>query len=65
MQLEDVLLISGRQFFLYGDRGYNQRLYLELPFQGSVVRADHAEFIQGMSGTRITVEWMFKEIKTY
>lgn len=63
--LEVVLVVGGRQFCIYGDSGYNRRDYLEIPFQGSNLSPDQAAFNKAMSAARITVEWMFKEVKTF
>lgn len=64
-QMEDVLYIDGIQYCIYGDSGYNSRPYLEVPFQGSTLSGDQTAFNQAMSAARITVEWMFKEAKTF
>lgn len=60
--LEQTMCVDGFQYCLYGDSGYNNREYLCIPFQGHV-NEDQRKFNQVMSGARVTVEWMFKELK--
>lgn len=64
-QLEEVLMVNGEQFCVYGDSGYKQRHNLELPLQGATLTADQAEFNQAMYAARLTAEGMLKEVKTY
>ena len=64
-QLADCLNTNGRQFCLYGDSGYNRRIYLDVPFQGSNLIASQTVANVNMSKSRVTVEWIFKEIKLY
>lgn len=64
-QLEDVMVVDDVQYCIYGDSGYNERAFLEIPFQGSSLTENQAAFNKAMSAARITVEWMFKEVKTY
>ena len=64
-QLPSALLVDGKQYCIYGDSGYNRRIFLEVPFQGSSLSSAQKAFNAGMSSVRVTVEWMFKEIKIY
>lgn len=64
-QLESTLFCDGIQYCIYGDSGYNERAYLQVPFQGSNLNPDQSAFNAGMAGARITVEWVFKEVKMY
>ena len=50
---------------MYGDSGYNLRLYLQVTYQGAEVPADERAFNLAMATGRITVEWLFKELKMY
>lgn len=36
-QLAEVLLVDGRQYYIYGDSGYNTRAYLEILYQGAAL----------------------------
>ena len=62
-QLVDALLPEGRQFYIYGDSGCNRRAWMEVPIEGSEITADEKVCNKSMSKCRITVEWLFKEIK--
>ena len=64
-QLEEVMKVGDRQFCIFGDSGYNVREYFEIPFQGSHLNENQRAFNRAMSGARITVEWMFKELKKF
>ena len=64
-QLEKVLQIEGKQFCIYRDSGYNARPYMDVPFQGSSLTTEKSAFNKSMSSARISVEWMFKEVKLY
>ena len=56
---------GGKQYCIYGDSRYNQRRFLEVPYQGSNLSAPHDAFNSAMSRERVTVEWYFKEVKLY
>ena len=58
-----VFEIGARKFCVYSDSGYNPRWYLEVPFQGSNLSAQQRAYNKLMSSVRITVEWIFKEVK--
>ena len=38
---------------------------MQVPFQGSNLNNNQGAFNSSMSNVRITVEWLFKEVKTY
>ena len=61
--LPSVLKIDGKRFYLFGDSGYNRRWYMEFPFQGSELSEAQRAFNKAMSSVRISVEWIFKEVK--
>ena len=58
-------MINGIQFCIYGDSGYNLRLYMEVPYQGSNLSEEQKSLNKAMAASRITVEWIFKEVKQY
>eukprot|EP00171_Calliarthron_tuberculosum_P001768 IDg1768t1 len=62
-QLEECLLNEGLFHCIYGDSGYSAREYLVIPFQGASLSEDQVAFNKAMSKSRITVEWIFKELK--
>lgn len=67
--LEDTLPVlldvNDKRYCIFGDSGYSRRWFLEVPFQGSNLTAEQKAFNKAMSAVRITVEWVFKEIKCY
>lgn len=60
-----VLEVDGVRYCIYGDSGYNARWYMEVPFQGATLSAAQKAFNKAMSSVRISVEWLFKEIKMH
>ena len=64
-QLANCLSINGKQYCVYGDSGYNLRLYLQVPYQGAERPADERAFNLPMATGRITLDWLFKELKMY
>lgn len=64
-QLQASLRDGALQYCIYGDSGYNSREYLEVPFQGAHLGEDAIAFNAAMATSRVTVEWMFKEIKQF
>lgn len=61
--LPRVLAVQGKRYCIYGDSGYNQRWFIDVPFQGSNVSPAQSAFNRAMSSVRISVEWIFKEVK--
>eukprot|EP00173_Palmaria_palmata_P001995 Plantae.Rhodophyta-Palmaria_palmata.ctg2218.p1 GENE.Plantae.Rhodophyta-Palmaria_palmata.ctg2218~~Plantae.Rhodophyta-Palmaria_palmata.ctg2218.p1 ORF type:complete len:178 (+),score=22.05 Plantae.Rhodophyta-Palmaria_palmata.ctg2218:290-823(+) len=59
----DLLNISGSQYVVYGDSGYNWRPFMEIPYQGANLSEQQRAFNEAMSACRVTVEWDFKEVK--
>lgn len=62
---EETILVDGTQYFIYDYSGYNSCEYRSIPFQGSPVKSDQAAFNQFMSSARITLQWMFMELKSH
>ena len=60
-----VLNYGNEKFCLFGDSGYNERWYLIVPFSGTSMNPPQQLFNKSMSSVRITIEWIFKEIKLY
>lgn len=58
-----LLLIKGAQYVIYGDPGYSARDFIEVPSHGSNLNTAQKAFNTAMSHVRVTVEWVFKEIK--
>ena len=61
--LPRVLSGEGKQYCIYGDSGYNQRWFIDVPFQGSNIFPAQCAFNKAMSSVRISVDWIFKEVK--
>lgn len=61
--LEGIMWINGKQYVVFGDSGYSVRVFLEIPFEGSNLSATKKSFNKAMSKVRVTVEWLFKEVK--
>ena len=59
------MFVQNKQYCLYGVSGYNGRVYLEVPLQGAQLNENHKSFNMAISKSRVTVEWMFKEIKMF
>jgi nuclease HARBI1 len=59
------MTINGNQYCIYGDSGYNLRPFMEIPYQGSNFSEEQKYLNKAMSASRITVEWIFKEVKQY
>lgn len=60
-----VLNIEGERFCIWGDPGYNNRWFLETPFQGANLSLAQKAFNTAISTVRITVEWAFEQVKLY
>jgi len=63
--LPALLDVSGTRYCIYGDSGYNRRWYLEVPFKGTTLTPAQTAFNKAMSSIRISVEWIFKEVKMH
>ena len=60
-----VLNYGKEKFCLFGDSGYHERWYLIVPFTGTSMNPPQQLFNKSMSSVRISIEWIFKEIKLY
>ena len=63
--LEDTLFIDRVRYVIYGDSGYSDRIFMEVPLQGSNLSAARRAFNVAMARSRINVEWYFKEVKSH
>jgi len=61
--LGGILHIEPMKFCVYGDSGYNNRAFLEIPFQGSNLSTHQRAFKSPMASAGGTVEWLYNEIK--
>jgi DDE superfamily endonuclease len=59
------LHIDRIQYCIYGDIAYVLREYLMVGFDGTGISPERVTFNKAMSRSRVTVEWIFKDIKKY
>ena len=64
-QLQEVCYVNGVQYYFHGDTGYNRRHYLDVPFAGGNLSPAQRAANKSTGAARVTVEWMYKEIKLY
>jgi DDE superfamily endonuclease len=55
--------IDGIQYCIYGGSAYVLHEYLMVGFDGTGITPEQAAFNKAMSRSRVTVEWIFKDIK--
>jgi hypothetical protein len=63
--LAAYLHIQGTQFCINGDSAYVIREYLIVRFEGTGITIEQAAFNETMSKSRVTAEWILKDIKKY
>lgn len=56
---------NGDPLCLYGDPVYPHRPQLQGPFKGERLTQNEMDWSSAMSGVRISVEWIFKDIINY
>lgn len=64
-QLDAVCNMNGEQFLIHGDTGYNPRHFLDFPFAGVNLSIVKRAANKATCSVRVTVEWMYKEVKLY
>ena len=57
--------VEGKQYCLYADSGYSERIYLQVPFQGENLPDVQRARNTAMPSGRVITVWIFKEIKLY
>lgn len=63
VELERTFQMDYRNFCAYGDSAYLLRTWLQIELSGDVT-PEQAAFNTEMSALRVSVEWVFKDIKT-
>lgn len=63
--LQRVAWHNQRPLCIYGDPAYPMHLHLQAPHRGANLTADKKNYNKAMSEVRVTVEWLFGEIKTF
>lgn len=61
--LQQHLHIDGEQFYLYADKAYVVRPWMQTAFPGPTLTAEQAEFNRSMNTVRTAVEWSYGEVK--
>ena len=57
---------NGNQLCVYGDPAYPLRVHLQGPFRrGTDLTPEEAAYNRAMSHARVSVEWVFADIKNY
>lgn len=64
-QFGDMMFLDGVQYFIHGDSGYNERAFLDIPFSGAHLTPVQKAANKETATVRVTVEWMYKEVKLY
>lgn len=64
-QLEEMMLHDGVQYFIHGDSGYNERVFMDVPFSSANLTPAQRAANMSTASVRVTVEWMYKEVKLY
>jgi nuclease HARBI1 len=63
--LRSSLVISNRQYYVYGDPAYILRPFLQVGFKGSSTTPEELAFNASMSEVRVAVEWAFRDVNQY
>lgn len=65
VQLDAVCLNDSKQCYVHGDTGYNRRHFLDVLFSGASLSAAQRATNLATGGVRVTVKWMYQEVKLY
>lgn len=55
--------MDGKQYCLFGDSLYAERVYLEVPFTGSSLLESQRAYNKAISKVLVALEWYFMELK--
>lgn len=58
-----LLRVGDTQYSIYGNSGYSSRVFFEVTYSRSTLSKGHMFFDKAISGSRLTAEWFFKEVK--
>lgn len=64
-QQPSTLTVGWKQYFVYGDSGFNSQTYFQVPFQGAALDEDERLCHAAMTTERITVEFLFNYVKFF
>lgn len=62
-QLEKILIVEGEQYYTYGDSALLMRPYMSVPFRRGTATTDELIFNTNTSSLRVSVEWIYKDLK--
>lgn len=62
---QQILLIDGAQYEVYGNSRYTWNTFIEVPFQRSNLYNNQKTFNTSMAELCVTVDWIFKEVQMY
>lgn len=64
-ELPNILQVDERRYCIYGDSRYDRRWFMQVQFRSDVLNSAQSSFNLAVSKVRVTVEWIFKEVKMY
>lgn len=64
-KLGKVLEIEREQVCIHENTGYNDRAYLDVPFQGAALTLPRRAATSCTDMLKVTVEWMYQNVKLY
>lgn len=64
-KIRDVLNVDNVQYYVHVDSGYNRREVVDVPFQRAHLTAVQRATNRSTSSVRVTLEWLYKEVKLY
>ena len=63
--LQRVAWFNGQPLCIYGDPAYPMQIHLQAPYKEGNLTRDQKNDTKAMKEVRVSVEWLFGEIKTY
>lgn len=58
-------MVPWAAIFIYGESANPMRIHLQAPYRQGHLNRDQINYKEAISDFRITIEWLFGEIKTY
>ena len=65
VDLQGAAWHNNQPLCIYGDPAYPLSVHLQTPYQGQNLTPNQKNYNKAMSQVRVTVEWLFGEIKTF
>ena len=63
--LQRVAWFNGQPLCIHGDPAYPMQIHLQAPYKEGNLTRDQKNDTKAMKEVRVSVEWLFGEIKTY